>query len=62
MDYMTRVSNFKEDYKAENGHYDAIPLPWMINFFVEWEKVTTAVKEGARKKGIDLNFIYLTSR
>lgn len=62
MDYMTRVRNFKEEYKAENGHYDVIPLAWMINFFVEWEKVTAQVKKGARERGIDLNYIELASR
>ena len=62
MDYMTRVKNFKEDYKAENGHYDVIPLAWMINFFIEWERVTDQVKKGARERGIDLNYIELASR
>ena len=61
MDYMTRVSKFDKELK-EDGHVNPIPIAWSINFFIEWEKVTTAVKEGARKKGIDLNFIYLASR
>ena len=59
---MKRVKKSKEDYKEDIGYANVIPNTWMINFFIEWEKVTTAVKEGARKKGIDLNFIYLTSR
>lgn len=62
MDYMTRVKKCKEDYKADIGHANVLPDAWMINFFIEWEKTTNMVKEGARKKGIDLNFIYLTGR
>ena len=62
MDYMTRVKNCKKEYKAEVGHYDVLPDAWMINFFIEWERVTEQVKKGARERGIDLNFIYLASR
>ena len=62
MDYMTRVKNFKRGYKAEVGHYDVLPDAWMINFFVEWERVTEQVKKGAKKRGIDLNSIELLYR
>lgn len=62
MDYKTRVSNLRKDYKENMGYHNPIPLAWSINFFVEWEKVTALVKKGAEKRGIDLNFIELTSR
>ena len=62
MDYKTRVSNLQKEYKEETGYHNPIPIAWSINFFIEWEKTVTAVKEGARKRGIDLNFIEIVSR
>jgi len=62
MDYMTRIKKSKKEHRAKVGHYDVLPDAWMINFFIEWEKTVAMVKEGARKRGIDLNFTYLTSR
>lgn len=62
MDYLTRIKKSKEEYKAVNGYPSVLPDAWMINFFIEWEKVTSFVKRSAVRKGVDLNFIELTSR
>ena len=62
MDYLTRVKQSKEEYKTDIGYPSVLPDAWMINFFIEWEKVTDLVKRGAAKKGVDLNFIEIVSR
>lgn len=62
MDYLTRVKKSKEEYKAVNSYPSVLPDAWMINFFIEWEKVTALVKRGAAKRGVDLNFIEIVSR
>ena len=62
MDYKTRVSKLKKEYKEERGSHHPIPTYWAINFFAEWEKSIAMVKEVASKRGIDLNFIEIVSR
>lgn len=62
MDYLTRVKQCKEEYKAVNTYHSVLTDAWMINFFIEWEKAVALVKKGAAKRDVDLNFIVLTSR
>ena len=62
MDYLTRVKKSKEEHKKVYGYPSELPDAWLINFFVEWEKIVAMVKEGARKRGIDLNLIEIVSR
>lgn len=62
MDYLTRVKKYKEEYKNIYGYHSVLSDAWLINFFIEWERTIDTVKNGAEKRGIDLNFIEITSR
>lgn len=62
MDYLTRVKELRRVYKEETGYNDHINITWAVNFFAEWEKVTGIVKQGAEKRGIDLNQIRIVKR
>ena len=62
MDYKTRVSNLQKEFNHDMNYQKHIPMAWSINFFIEWEKAVAMVKKGAEKRGVDLNFIEITSR